>query len=88
METMHTPEETGQLGDEIYHREIRPKVMPECKGKFLAIDVRSGEYEIDDDDLPATRRLQARVPDAEVYGLRIGYRAAYSLAGRLLAEDA
>jgi hypothetical protein len=87
LQTAHTPEETGRLGEAIYQREIRPKVMPNCKGKFLAIDVRSGEYEMDD-DLTATRRLQTRIPGAEIYALRIGYRAAYSLAGRLLDEDA
>ena len=50
-------------------------------GKFLIIDIESGDYELDDDDMAATRRAHARHPDGAFYGMRVGYRAAEVLGG-------
>ena len=33
-------------------------------GRMVVIDVNTGEYEVDDDDLTATLRLMERVPSA------------------------
>ncbi len=41
----------------MYERQIRDKVELKHKGKFLVIDIETGKYEIDDDDLAATKRL-------------------------------
>jgi hypothetical protein len=48
------------------------------------VDIETGDYEIDADDLAATKRALAKRPDAILYGLRIGYHAAYRL-GRCFA---
>jgi hypothetical protein len=48
----------------------------------LVIDIESGAYEIDADDLTATKRLLASCPDAVIYGLRIGFPTAYRIGGR------
>ena len=50
-------------------------------GKFVIIDINSGEYEIDEDDITASIRLQARRPDAFGYIMRVGYSAAYFFGG-------
>jgi hypothetical protein len=86
-QTQHTIEEIGRLGQEIYERDIRPKVMPQHKGKFLVLDIETGEYEIDEDDAAATERLLARMPEAVMYGVRIGYTSAYTLGGRMIEEQ-
>jgi hypothetical protein len=52
-------------------------------GKQIIIDVETGDYEIDDDGLAASLRLLAKRPDAPLYGVRVGYEAAYSLGGGL-----
>ena len=44
----------------------------------MVIDVETGDYELDANDATATKRLQKRRPEAVIYGLRVGYRAAYS----------
>jgi len=85
--TQYTNEEIGQLAEQIYRRSIRDKVMPQHKGKFLIVDIESGDYEIDEDDLAAEDRLQARRPDGVFFVLRIGYKAAYTLVGTLEEED-
>ena len=84
--TKHAPEEVARIADEIYARDIRPKVMPKEKGKFLVLDIESGQYEIDEDDAAATERLRNRVPNGEYFGLRIGYTTAYTFAGSMEEE--
>jgi hypothetical protein len=85
--TKHSPEEIAEIAEEIYQRDIRPKVMPQHKGKFLALEINTGEYEIDEDDLAASERLRARVPNGEHLGLRVGYTTAYTLSGTMDEEE-
>ena len=47
------------------------------EGTFVVIDVKTGDYEIDERDAAATLRLLTRRPDAVTYGVHVGYRAAY-----------
>jgi hypothetical protein len=83
----YTTEQIGRRGQEIYERDIRPKVMPQHKGKFLVLDIETGQYEIDADDSQAEERLKARVPGAVMCGVRIGYTSAYTLGGRMVEES-
>lgn len=75
----YTSEEVASWGEAIYRQKIRDKVEPKYKGKFLVIDIEMGEYEMNADDLVATKRLLARRPDAVVYGLQIGFPTAYRI---------
>ncbi len=86
--TQYSLEEVARLGTDIYRHNIRDKVMPEQKGRFMVLDVDSGDYEIDDDDLTAEEALRARRPEGAFFGLRIGYTSAYTLAGRMVEEAA
>lgn len=85
--TTYSSEEIGRIGNEVYHRDIRPHVMPQHKGKFLVLDIESGDYEIDEDDLWAEEKLRARRPNGTLFGLRIGYTSAYTLAGRMIEDE-
>ena len=71
---------------EIYRRDIRDKVMPQEKGKFLIMDIESGDYEVDEDDLKAEAALRMRRPNGVFFGLRIGYTTAETLAGTMEEE--
>ncbi len=84
--TKYTPEEIAARGEAIYDRDIRSKVEGLHHGKFLVLDIETGDYEIDDKDITATKRALAKRPDAVLYGLRIGYRAAYRLGGHFLGR--
>lgn len=85
--TQYSHEEIARRGNEIYRRDIRDKVISQQKGKFLVLDIESGDYEIDDDDLSAEEILRARRPDGVFFGLRIGYTSAYTLAGRMVEDE-
>ena len=82
----YSPEEVESRGEAIYERSLRKSLEHKNKGKFIVIDVETGDYEIDNDDLQATKRAIAKRPDAVLYGLRIGYPTAYTLGGHFNSE--
>jgi hypothetical protein len=77
----YTADECGDLGDALYEKQIRAKVEEGNIGRIVAIDVDSGDYELDDDSLKATMRLLARKPGAQVWQIRIGYPAVIHFGG-------
>ncbi len=70
----YSKEEFARRGDEIYDRDIGPHVGAGDEGKFVAIDIETGAYEIDVDELAASDRLLARNPDAQIWLTRVGSR--------------
>lgn len=66
----------ARRGDAIYDRDTGPRVGPEDEGKFVVIDIETGAYEIDRDELAASDRLFARRFDAQMWTRRVGSRYA------------
>ena len=60
-------------GKQVYNDRLKGIVEPDHVGKYIVIDVETGEYEIDVSHLAATNRAMARMPDALLYGARIGF---------------
>ena len=52
--------ELARLGTEVFVTRIRPTLRPEDDGKFVAIDVATGDYELDSGDYAAVTRLRGR----------------------------
>lgn len=77
--TRYTPQEVESRGEAMYVRQILRKMDPQHKGQFLVIDIETGDYEIDEDDLVATQHLLTTHPNAVISGLRIGFPAAYRM---------
>jgi hypothetical protein len=67
-------EEIARRGDALYDEKIAPQLGADAKGKYLAIDIETGEWELDPDWPTATGRLRARIPDAQVWLKRFGSR--------------
>lgn len=61
-----------QRGDEFYYRDILPTLKPEDEGKYVAIDIETGMFEIGADDMDVVERLYARRPEAQPWCVRIG----------------
>jgi hypothetical protein len=72
-------EEFARRGEEIYQQQIRAQIEPGNKGKIIAIDIETGEYELGADVLSATDRLLARLPDAQIWCVRVGYPAVHRI---------
>jgi hypothetical protein len=84
----YTKEEVAARGREIYDREIRAKLEPEHNGKFLVIDIETGQYEMDEDDVAVMERAAAKHSPEVLYGMRIGYRTKGRIGGRVRASQA
>lgn len=87
-ERRHTATETVRRGKEIYEESIRREVEGVHDGRFLVVDVTTGDYEVADDELAAFDRAEERNPDGVFYLLRVGRSAAHRIGGRLSAERA
>lgn len=80
----YTSEEIAQRGQALYDQQIRAQVETGHQGEFLVVDIETGAYEIDVDELEALQRARAKHPDAALYLLRVGYATAYRLGGKHL----
>ncbi|MBI2908185.1 MAG: hypothetical protein HYX92_11105 [Chloroflexi bacterium] len=77
----HSAKEFAQRGQALYEEKVRPRVTDADKGKFVAIDIETGAYEIDADDFTATERLLQHRPAAQIWLGRVGQRTAYRIGG-------
>ena len=66
-------DEIVRLGNEIYDRSLKAILEPRLNGKFVAIAVEDGDYQVEDTSLQAGLRLRQRHPDAVFYVARVGY---------------
>jgi hypothetical protein len=76
MQPRYSKEEFARRGDEIYERDIRPHLEAVREGQFVALDIETGVYEVDADELAASDRLMARIPNAQIWLRRVGSRYA------------
>jgi hypothetical protein len=78
----HSKEEFARRGDSIYEKKVRPQVKARDKGKFAAIDIETGEFALDADELRACHELRKRIPDAQIWMVRVGYPYVHRIGGR------
>lgn len=72
-------------GKELYENVIRDQVeIPENIGKIVSINVETGEYEIGEDLVVTSRKLQAKQANAIIWAERIGFDAVYAVGGTLV----
>jgi hypothetical protein len=86
--TAPNPLKIARRGQDLYNRSIRTQVETrDNNGKIIAIDLTTGNYEIDDNLLAATDRLQSQFPEAIIWAERIGFNAVYAVGGTLTKVD-
>ncbi len=83
MHTRFSNEEITSRGQTLYDEQIRASVEPQHDGRFLVLDIDTGEYEIADAAVDAIRRMKARYTNPALYILRIGRSTAYRLGAHV-----
>lgn len=68
-----TSAEIVSRAEALYENRIRAQVEARNRGRYIAIDVDSGDYEIGEDRLTLSKLLRAKKPDALISILRIGF---------------
>lgn len=78
----HQRSEFGRRAHSIYDAELRHKLEPEQNGRYLALEVETGDYEIADRFRDANEKLRERHPLPTLFFVfRIGYPAAVRMGG-------
>jgi hypothetical protein len=78
----YSKEEFARRGEAIFEEKIRARLKGENPRDFLAIDIETGDYEIDKSEIAACDRLRERVPDAQIWLRKVGSRSARRFGGR------
>ena len=78
----YKPGEAADLGRAIYIKHIKPLMTEEDIGIYVAIDVDTGEYEMDIRVAEALHRLRVRHPDHALTAQRVGFSTPFSLVPR------
>jgi hypothetical protein len=68
--------ELARRGQAYYDQFLRATLEADHKGEYLVLDVETGDYELDEDEMAAIQRARAKHPRRAFYILRVGYRAA------------
>ena len=68
-----------ELGWKIYEEKIKHLVEPQDHGKFLVLDVITGDYSVNLDLILAEDELKSRQPEGAFYIFRVGHRAPFRL---------
>jgi hypothetical protein len=79
----YSKEEFARRGNEIYANSVRSQVEEGNYGKIVAIDIETGAFEVADDSLTAAKQLLKLYPDAQIFGIRIGYTAVHRFGFRM-----
>lgn len=78
----YSKEEFARRGDEIYEFQVRSQIEEGNHGKIVAIDIETGDFEMDTSEIAACDRLEARHPDLSIWMVRIGSRHVRRFGGR------
>ena len=78
----YSKEEFARRGDEIYESQVRSQVEEGNHGKIVAIDLKTGDFEVDTSEIAACDRLEARHSDAQIWIVRVGSRHVRRFGGR------
>ncbi len=87
IECRYSKEEFARRGDAIYQQDILPKLAAKDVGKFLAIDIETGEYEIATDEMKAGDKLRRRLPEAQIWMVLVGFASTRKFGGRQVRQE-
>lgn len=80
-------EEFAKRGDAIFDHDIRPHLKNARDDDFVAIDIETGAYEIDANEIAACDRLRNRNIDAQIWLRKVGSPFARNFGGRQKTTD-
>ena len=83
----YSKEDLARRGQELYESGIRQQIETGNENKIVAIDIETGEFEVDETVMGSTDRLFERQPDAQPWTIRIGHSAVYHFGSRSLKKN-
>src|SRR5262245_10031367 len=83
----YSKEEFAKRGDAIYAKDILAKLAAKDVGKYIAIDIETREYQIAAAEMKAGNKLRRRLPEAQIWMVRVGYATPRSFGGRQALQE-
>ena len=74
-------EEFARRGDALVEAKVRTHLTAADKDKFVALDIQTGEYELDKNDMKAVERLRKRVADPQIWLVHVTLGYLHSFGG-------
>ena len=65
-------EEIVKRGEAIFEKDVRQNLKGRNPMDFVVIDIETGDYEVDANNLTACLRLRERNLDAQIFARRVG----------------
>ncbi|WP_394796333.1 hypothetical protein [Armatimonas sp.] len=82
MSTLPNPETIAQRGRAVYEQKLRALLEPAEIGRYLVLNIDTGEYELGNDALTPSEAMRQRFPGTLFYAMRVGYPAMLQRGGR------
>jgi hypothetical protein len=79
----YSKEEFATRGDVLVANKVRPTLTAADADKFVAIDIETGEYELDTNEMKAADRLRKRLADPQIWLVHVtrGYLHRFGWGG-------
>lgn len=81
MKSRPSAAEVIERGQKVFETRVAAQVADANPHDFLAIDILSGAFAVDADDMTAENKVLARAPDAVLYLRRVGDEVAHTVGG-------
>lgn len=69
------PNAIAERGRALYAEKLRAFLEPKETGRYVVLNVETGEFELGDDAITPSERMKQRYPGTLFYALRVGYPA-------------
>jgi hypothetical protein len=80
----YSKEEFARRGDALVETKVRPHLTAADQDKFVAVDIETGAYELDKNEMRAAERLRKRVPDAQIWLVHVTLGYLHRFGGQSL----
>ncbi len=78
-ENILTPEQVVEKGQKIYTEKLKPILEADNYGKFLVIEVESGNYFVADTLIEALQKAKEKYPGKLFHTLKIGFEGIFKM---------
>ena len=73
--TDYTPQEISARGKTLYETKLKAQPEPEHIGKYLVIDIETGDYEMGEDDFGVSQRATRKILQGQIWNAnRFSYK--------------
>ena len=83
----YSKEEFARRGEAFIASKVRPHLTPADEDKFVAIDIETGQYELDKNEMKTADRLRKRVADPQICLVHVSLGYLHRFVGHGLREQ-